>query len=284
MPGSARSRLLREAHEAEARADERARAARLASLVQSDLDQADLARRSNKVSDARAALERAEGRLTEGDVDANLRARAEGLRAMINQARKDQEMRDRLDQARIEGLAWGDDIEINSGPQLYSEAFTGYGLDVEKLSPAEAADRIRASALRKELVVALDGWARYYPVESGKISRKGALAARLLEVAEKADDDAWARRLRSALQGNDQEEVKKLAESPEAKTASPSSCLLLADALNALKEPQRALEVLMAGLQAPPRRLLDHDGTGQDPAAQPGGSLALFHRRGQPPP
>jgi eukaryotic-like serine/threonine-protein kinase len=244
-------RQARDAEQARQRLVQEEKAGRLIQAVQSDLDRAEQARRSNKPGDARAALERAEGRLTEGGGDDEVRARAATLRVTLDQERKDQEMRDRLDQAHIDSIDSGDDLE-NSGPTLYSEAFLNYGLDVEKLSPEDAAQRIRSSPVRKEMITALDGWVRFYPFETGKISRKGTLANHLLQVAELADEDGWPRRLRSALRGNRRDEVLKLADSAEARTATASGALLLADALIVMNNPGRALEILQAARRLHP--------------------------------
>jgi hypothetical protein len=77
------------------------------------------------------------------------------------------------------------------GERLYAEAFRGYGIDLLRLEPAEAAARIRHSAIRTTLLAFLYDWVFYWESDADR--------ARLRAVLDLADDDEWRRRLRTAL-------------------------------------------------------------------------------------
>jgi superkiller protein 3 len=74
------------------------------------------------------------------------------------------------------------------------------------LSRTEAAQRVRASAIRSHLVAALDDWAY---VQGKSVPGDGAL---LQEVADLADDDPWTRQLRAAVGRGDRAALERLAE------------------------------------------------------------------------
>jgi tetratricopeptide (TPR) repeat protein len=76
-------------------------------------------------------------------------------------------------------------------------------LDLLALSPAEAAQRIATSAVKAELVAALDDWALHEP--------KPDVCERLLDVARRADPGPWTDRLRDPAVRNDPEAVRRLA-------------------------------------------------------------------------
>src|SRR5262249_19889677 len=81
-----------------------------------------------------------------------------------------------------------------------AEAFRKYGIDVEALEPAEAAARIRARKIWRELTVALDNWAR-----ERREARKQEAASwkRLFRVARAADPDPLRNQVREALERTD---------------------------------------------------------------------------------
>jgi tetratricopeptide (TPR) repeat protein len=108
-----------------------------------------------------------------------------------------------------EGEFWNE-----SGPtQRTADAFRRYGLDLKALNPEEAAKRVRASAIRDQLILALDTWAND------------------ARVADLADDDPWRRRLRTAKARQDREALKAMAQEEEALTRPPDQLLQLLNAL-----------------------------------------------------
>ncbi|MBV8264841.1 MAG: tetratricopeptide repeat protein [Planctomycetaceae bacterium] len=131
---------------------------------------------------AGAALVRAEARL-------GGRA-AGGLRDRLQQARRDLDLAARLDaiylkrSAVIEG--WIDTRE--QAARDYEETFRDAGLGQVGQEPADVAARVTASNVRAALVAALDDWAR--------CSSDAGKQAWVLEVARRADPDAWRDQLR----------------------------------------------------------------------------------------
>src|SRR5262249_46983380 len=136
------------------------RAAERARDVAADLREAEDQQRAAHWAEARAAVERALGRLADGG-DEELRQRAERARGVLDQVRADQEPANRLEEARLQSAVAGPGSSFGNeaARQAYRSAFVEYGIDPEKLAPAEAARRIRESQTRDLLVAALDDWA-----------------------------------------------------------------------------------------------------------------------------
>src|SRR5262249_22870231 len=129
--------------------------------------------------------------------------------------------------------------------QRYREAFAWYGLPVEDLEPAEAAERVRSSALREPLVAALDDWAFQNKADLQK-------QAHLCGTADRADSNDWRRRLRAAWWAGDVEGIRRAAGETPPDRLSPSAAALLGSALAYLQESDKALEVLTQAQRAHP--------------------------------
>ena len=200
--------------------------------------------------DALAAADRAEQALGSGPVAAETRAHAETLlaelRAEAEAAEKDRRMLTRLEHARdlageiqesdyvrrrrVEEFIFG-----SAAAPAYAAAFREYGIDVEALSTAEAARRIRAAAIRQRLAVALDDW---YLVDPR------AVGGRLLEVARAADADPLRDRVRVAVAREDRKALKELAGDAEADALPSPTLLLLADVLHQQGLRAEAIDLL----------------------------------------
>jgi serine/threonine-protein kinase len=169
-------------------------------------------------SEARAALERSEGRL--GD------AGPAGLRERVRQARSDLDMVTELDEIRIrqtQNYTGEGKFDLTGADRHYAEAFRKYGIDVERLGLAEAAAQVRASAIRETLLAGLDNWMRVKPE-----AQRTALRA----VADGADDNPWRLELRAALLARDLKQVQALAWQPEALEQPPGIHVWLGDVLS----------------------------------------------------
>jgi len=168
------------------------------------------------------AVQRAEAQLSGGALKAEPRQRVEQLR-------RDQQMLTQLEDARLQAAAPGKEtgFDLAGADQLYAEAFARYGVDVNTLDPQEAAELLRASAIRSHLVVALDHWA---------IDRELWLqtsGAPLRAVADRADDDPWRRQVRAAAGRRDWAALESLAkEEEEAHSLPTGNLVLLAHALS----------------------------------------------------
>ncbi len=164
--------------------------------------------------EARAALERAEGRLGGlGD---------ESLRQRLRQAKADADMVAELEAIRLrpaetpyEGGArnYSRVIQQELNAQ-YGGAFRRYGIDVEALATPEATALVRRSAIRDDLLTGLAQWLQHGPANE----------ANVLAVIEGADDDSWRRSFRESWRRHDGISMKALA-AKEAALAQPPAML-----------------------------------------------------------
>jgi serine/threonine protein kinase/Tfp pilus assembly protein PilF len=152
------------------------------------------------------------------------------LRQLVQERREDMEMVLRLEDLRFPH-ALGDakgGYDAQWADTAYAEAFRGYGIDVESLGPAEAAERIRARTIHLELALALDLWARgLREAAKGDDTRW----KRLVAVARAADPDEWRDALRDALSRGQAATLRELAASAEVSNLPAQTFILLADAV-----------------------------------------------------
>ena len=115
-----------------------------------------------------------------------------------------------LDAARLraaEGNA-GLGVNLAGADRAYHETFAKRQLDVENGDADEAAQRIRALAIREALVQALDHWAFV------KEQLHRGDGEPLLRVARKIDEDSWRQQLRNPRVWSDRAALEKLASDP----------------------------------------------------------------------
>jgi serine/threonine protein kinase/tetratricopeptide (TPR) repeat protein len=155
---------------------------------------------------------------------------SEGLRQLVRDRREDIEMVLRLEDLRFPH-ALGDakgGYDAQWADTAYAEAFRGYGIDVESLGPAEAAERIRARTIHLELALALDLWAKgLREAAKGDDTRW----KRLVAVARAADPDESRDALRDALSRGQAATLRELAASVEVSSLPAQTFILLADAV-----------------------------------------------------
>jgi Tfp pilus assembly protein PilF len=191
--------------------------------VQADLHEAEKHMKEARWCEARIALARAEGRLSHGG--------PKDLIKRVEQMRKDIETILRLDAVRL-GRA---DNKARTNAQ-YAALFRDHGIDVTKLKPEEAARQMRASAIREELLSALHDWAMLKPAGD---DRKALLA-----LADAADENAWRKRLRQAMQAKDGKALTALATDDETVRQAPALLVLLARALRQAGRTEEAIKLL----------------------------------------
>jgi tRNA A-37 threonylcarbamoyl transferase component Bud32 len=208
--------------------------------------------------DALAAAERAEHAVA-GSGDASTRERVatllQELRAEAAEAGKDRRMLQQLEKARNlqevelqesdyarqggaqpDFIVWG----LAASP-AYATAFREYGIDLEKLPTAAAAEHIRQRPIRRQLTEALDNWFTLDPSAAG---------GRLLDVSRGADADPLRAQVRTAISQKDRKTLKQLAKGPRATELPPQTLNLLAymllqeglyaEAIQLMKRGQRA--------------------------------------------
>jgi serine/threonine-protein kinase len=126
----------------------------------------------------------------------------------VSRARADADMVAELEDIRLR-LS---DAAPLSPEKLYADAFRNYGIPLVTLEPAEAAARIRNSAVRGPLLAFLHDWLYWVSDEN---------RARLRDVLDRADDDAWRHAFRIALGKKDLAKLNDLAHAQEAPDQPP---------------------------------------------------------------
>jgi eukaryotic-like serine/threonine-protein kinase len=176
------------------------------------------------------------------------------IRKKAAAADRDLTMLDRLEDARYAKTRLSNaDINFalarlyfygSAGAELYAKAFRDYGIDVTALDSADAAARVRARPIRRNLVAALNDWYQVNPAAD----RSG----RLLAVADGADDDAVPKRIRAAIDRKDHSELLRIADGPEADSFSPQTALLLASGLETPRDTNDSARVARRALSRHP--------------------------------
>jgi serine/threonine-protein kinase len=161
------------------------------------------------------------------------------LRERLDQARGDANMAANLEGIRLRLSAETTKTRETADP-LYAEAFRNYGID---LNPAEAAARIRNSAIRNTLVAFLHDWL-YWASEANK--------DKLRAVLDRADDNPWRRAYREALADREPGTMNELATAPEALDQPPLYLSGLGGILLANGQREEALAFLRAAQQRYP--------------------------------
>jgi tetratricopeptide (TPR) repeat protein len=201
-----------------------------------DLDEARDFCRQDRLREASAVLDHALALVTRGGADEDLGGR-------VAQLGNDVDMAARLEAIRLEMAAVKDEHFDRPGAALrYSEAFRDYGLDVDHLNPHEAAAGIEVSAVREQLVAALDDW----------LLSPGNGRNRLLAILAEADPDPWRQPVRTACVEGNAKAFLKLARGANASVQTPGNAVLMGHALRELGEIRLAAEFLRRAQQEHP--------------------------------
>jgi tetratricopeptide (TPR) repeat protein len=196
----------------------RQRIALLEQGVSEDIQSAESLQREGHWAEALQALERSEGRLSQGG-PARLRDRVGDLRREIALVRA-------LEACRLELLSMASgDPDFASTDQSYFEAFRDHGLEAALTDVERAASLIRESAIRIQIVAGLDDWANV------KDHLRPGAGNTLRAVASRADEDAWRDRLRRQTVRHDLNALRELATDNEAITQPPANLVSLGYAL-----------------------------------------------------
>jgi eukaryotic-like serine/threonine-protein kinase len=189
--------LWLERQQAERQGETVRREARVRAAVDGALDQAAALRRQGRWPEAEAVIVQAESRLDESGLD--------DLWPRLKQARVELALVARLENIRLKRLPrWEGESDDRSASGQYAKEFSEAGLTVEG-DEAAVAMRIQESAIRMELVAALDDWAM--------VARDSTLALRLLRVARLANPSSdWNDRLHDPAVWRDRKALESLAE------------------------------------------------------------------------
>lgn len=185
--------------------------------VETALAEAAKDRETERWPDARAALERAEGRLGTWVLP--------DLRARVRRARLDSDLVADLDEVRMlesESITTRSEFERTRANAGYRAAFNKYGLDLAVTPPADASSAITHCLVRMELLTGLHDWLRISPADERE---------QLRAVLDQADDDPWRKSFRKAVLASDIPKLKELASLPEAISQPTTVQFWLADSL-----------------------------------------------------
>jgi serine/threonine protein kinase/Flp pilus assembly protein TadD len=183
--------------------------------VDDALENAGVLLAQEKWRDATAIAQRAEWRLNEGGGSAQLRGRVRQLLADLDMVARLEEVRLKYWELTTRGY------DFVASDAAYAAAFQAYGIDVLALEPAEAAQRIRASAIHPSLVAAIDDWT-WVRSATGIHGHK-----HLRAVARFADADVWRNRLRDAAERGDTKLLEDLTDHPDVVSQPPSTLVVL---------------------------------------------------------
>jgi Flp pilus assembly protein TadD len=196
------------------------------------LHRAELLREQGNWPEARAALARAEERLSEDG--------PEPLRRHVKRLQDELDWVMELDAACLHAAEANAGVGVNftAVDGAYRKAFAKRHLDVEGGDADAAAQRIRALGIRDALVQALDHWA--YMKEH---LRRGG-GEPLLRVARRIDDDPWRQRLRDPRVWSDRAALEKLAGEPAAPRQPTINLVILCLRLDTQGAPATAERLL----------------------------------------
>jgi serine/threonine-protein kinase len=199
-------------------ADEARQAEALRRDIASALGQAIHFRQGAHFEESRDLLDQARERLgTDGPAD---------LRAQVDQALADTALAKRLDDARLRALTiveGGRKLDLAGTEEEYAAALKEAGLGHDREDADSVAARVRASAVRAEVVAALDDWAG--------ITTKRSRQAWLLAVARAADPDLERDQLRQPELWRDGAGLARQVEKTRIGALSPQLAAVLGEVL-----------------------------------------------------
>ena len=201
------------------------------------------------------------------DGNAQARLRLGDLRREVETgiaaARRDRELLDALAEIRSGHLG----VKPGVTDTAYAEAFRRAGIDLDTLTPAEAADRLRArpAAVVLQVLPYLDSWSLVRRNDEQPAERW----QRPLAVARAADSDAYRNRLRALVERPDirkqGEALRALSQDRQVAELPPASILQFASALREAGDPAAAVSAARVGRAALPGRRLDQLQPGRGP-------------------
>jgi eukaryotic-like serine/threonine-protein kinase len=221
------------------------------------IDQANVHLGRGQVADAKATIDKAEWLLPDRGAEHHRR---------VKQVKIDLAMVTRLEEIRTADPGGVLPTERGRAHKerraAYAAAFRDYGIDVESLDAAAAAERIRSSVIRDQLVTALHDWGWFEPPRAywftfGKLGPPPAVEPppHLRAILRLADPDDCRIELRGPDIDRKRETLEALAEPAKLATLPSSTVILLARALDRSNAQDKAVDVLNAAHQRSPADL-----------------------------
>lgn len=244
------------------------------------------------------AAEHLERLVTEREVDSVL---ADQVRQTLSEFRQEERSaRERAESARRKAAALARDRrfirdleevrirapEVSRGyaagivaDRHYGQLFARYDLDILSMSKVEAAKRILERSNPTEIAAMLDAWAIVRPPDHKWSSRE------LLAVAMEVDRDDYRTDIRLALQSENLNAIRQLADRDEAKSLPLPTLMLLAECLLTIGDASRAVVLLAPRLRSQPNDFWVNYNLGRAWAKceQPNWEEAIRCFRGAPP-
>jgi tetratricopeptide (TPR) repeat protein len=235
------------------------RAAATAQRVQRALEEANVLRGQaraapagdlGKWAEALAAARQAEALLQDGGGDPQTRRQVRDLLAELQTEEADRRMGECLDNIRLQT------VELKEGKfdharadKEYAAAFHTYDIDIERLTPEEAAARLRDRTIKVQLAAALDHWAWVR-----RKTQKGDAAdrQRLIAIARQVDPESWRNKLRDALEQQNDQVLKDLAAADDVAAQPAPTLVLLGLVLDWRGHHAEAVQVLRQAQQEHP--------------------------------
>jgi tetratricopeptide (TPR) repeat protein len=227
--------------------DREARRAQVAGRVESIFAEVDRLEAEQRWPEALGAARRAEPAVAGGDADPATTGR-------VHQRLRDLEFIDRLERIRLDEArlvdgrftpAWTD--------RDYARAFREFGVDIDELPVETSIDRLTARPATAVVLAAnLDDWAF---VRRKLADAEVARWTRLVAVARGIDPDPLRDRLRAAWGrpiADVRDDLRRLADSIDARAQHPATLLILARTLGSVQQPDAVLRTLRDAQRAHP--------------------------------
>jgi hypothetical protein len=148
----------------------------------------------------RASVEKMLASLEQEHAQAKIRAQ---------ELEKDQKLFDKLDSIRSGSVDATERFKVDAE---YANAFRGFGIDVEKLDPAESGRFFKQRSNPQEFISRLDDWTLIRNAAKAAVQDQDQESlGRLISVAQAIDDDPWRKSLRSLIGKKDHESALRLA-------------------------------------------------------------------------
>jgi serine/threonine protein kinase/Flp pilus assembly protein TadD len=220
----------RAARQAEVEQERIARQAETGGAVEEALKESAFFRKQSRWPEALAAAQKAAAILKSGEGSSTLQER-------VREVVADMEMIKKLDEINLrKPTSFSDVAELDRADPAYAEAFRAYGIDMDALTPEEAAKRIRARSIQHELVAALDDWTITRAALTVPDRRGRDHLQAVSRVADPAD--LWRNRLRDTM-GVGPDKAKALLEALATEAAvaelQPVTAILVGYRLNSLR-------------------------------------------------
>ena len=164
----------------------------------------------------------------------------------------DLNMAARLEDIRLKRVVVRSKSDTNDAELAYRETFRDYGVALDSATPATAAEQIRVSKVRVQLVAALDD---LMVMSMPFVTQKPADIShrkKLIDVLRQADPDPWRNKVRALVESRDRHALEDLTRSEDFRAQPPATVHLMTTTLAQLGSLSLAIDVLRQAQQRRP--------------------------------